>query len=83
MNRTSKHPPQGKRTVRLEALWDDLLSRHPRLIRQAFDALDPTSQAAVIAHLQNMQNDAGWQPEQRASAKSALKVLTARSPQEE
>lgn len=59
----------------LELLWNDLLSRQPELIRDAFEMLDFPSQKIVINHLQKMVKESGWQPEQRASANAALQVL--------
>jgi hypothetical protein len=59
----------------LELLWDKLLSSEPELIREAFTSLDPGSRRTVISHLQNMVEQAGWQPEQRSSAGAALLAL--------
>ena len=59
----------------LEELWNNLLSRQSELIREAFYSLDPPSQKTVLAHLKRMVSEAGWQPEQRTSARAALKVL--------
>jgi len=60
---------------KLEALWNDLLSRQVELIREAFNLLDPTSQRTVLLHLKRMESESGWQPEQRTSAKAALRAL--------
>ena len=59
----------------LEVLWNDLLSRQPELVRSAFASLDRASQKLVRIHLERMATEAGWQPEQRDSAKAALKAL--------
>jgi hypothetical protein len=59
----------------LEDLWDDLLSRQPKQVRSAFAALDLSDQKMVLAHLERMARETGWQPEQRASAVAALKAL--------
>lgn len=67
----------------LEALWDDLLSRQPALVRQAFNSLDPSSQKIILAHLSSMARESGWQPEQRASARTALKALKGNKDQEQ
>ena len=67
----------------LQELWSDLLSRQPETIRAAFASLDSSSRKTVITHLQRMQNDPGWQPEQRASAKAALRALKNHINQEE
>ena len=67
----------------LQELWSDLLSRQPETIRAAFVSLDSSSRKTVITHLQHMQNDPGWQPEQRASARAALRALKNQINQEE
>jgi len=59
----------------LEAIWNDLLSRQVKLVRKAFNVLDTSSQRTVLLHLQRMVSESGWQPEQRTSAKAALKAL--------
>lgn len=58
-----------------EGFWDALLSRHPKRIRAAFSSLDISSQKTVLAHLRVMVSEAGWQPEQRTSARIALRAL--------
>jgi hypothetical protein len=50
-------------------------SSQPELIREAFNSLDPASKKTVIAHLQHMAIDPGWQPEQQLSAKAGLLAL--------
>jgi hypothetical protein len=59
----------------LESLWDKLLSRQPALIEEAFQSLAQEDQQAVLAHLIRMSEEPGWQPEQRASARAALRVI--------
>jgi hypothetical protein len=59
----------------LEALWNKLLSSQAELVRQAFNSLDPPSKNFVITHLKQMASEAGWQPEQRTSARAALRAL--------
>ena len=59
----------------LEALWNDLLSRKAELVRKAFNSLDAENQRTVIEHLQRMVKESGWQPEQRTSARAALRAL--------
>jgi len=59
----------------LEVLWNDLLSRQVKLVREAFNSLDPSSQRIVLLHLKRMESESGWQPEQRTSAKAALSAL--------
>jgi len=59
----------------LEKLWEDLLSRQPEKVRSAFSSLDKIEQAAVLTHLRRMVSEGAWQPEQRASARAALRTL--------
>lgn len=66
----------------IEVLWDNLLSRQPRLIKAAFASLNPDDQQIVLEHLQRMISDSGWQPEQRLSAQSAIDVLVAHPDQD-
>jgi len=58
-----------------EGIWDALLSGRPKRVRAAFSALDASSQKTVLAHLRVMVSEAGWQPEQRTSARIALRAL--------
>jgi hypothetical protein len=58
-----------------EELWNALLSRQPELVRTTFASLDLSSQKLVLAHLERMAKEAGWQPEQSASAEAALRAL--------
>ena len=62
-------------SIQHESLWNDLLSRQPERVREAFNSLNPSSQKIVLAHLQNMVGESGWQSEQRISAKAALQAL--------
>jgi len=62
--------------IDLERLWNDLLSREARIILQAFTMLDKESQQAVLRHLNRMSEEPGWHPEQRISAKAALRALS-------
>ncbi len=64
-----------KKQDQLARLWDNLLSAEPERIRQAFNELDTPSQHTVLAHLQRMASEDGWQTEQRLSADAALRVL--------
>ncbi len=72
----------NKAPDQLEELWNQLLSRHPRTIQAAYTTLLPADQKAVLAHLQRMISEPGWQPEQRISAEAALKVLSPKINQE-
>jgi hypothetical protein len=67
----------------LEALWYNLLSRQVKLVREAYNSLDPTSQRTVLLHLKRMASESGWQPEQRNSAKAALRALENQDKQDE
>ncbi len=60
---------------RLQALWDDLLSRRPERVRAAYASLEAGDQQAVLSHLERMAHEPGWQPEQRTSAQAALIAL--------
>jgi hypothetical protein len=71
-----------KTSDQIELLWDNLLSRQPDLIRAAFAALKAVDQKAVLAHLQRMASESGWQPEQCTSAKTAIQALETQSKQE-
>ena len=62
-------------SMKPEQLWEDLLSRQPETIKEAFASLDPSDQKAVLAHLQRMVGESGWQTEQRLSARVALDIL--------
>jgi hypothetical protein len=59
----------------LEILWGQLLSRQAALVRAAYARLEPDDQQAVVTHLRRMSAEAGWHPEQRKSARSALRAL--------
>ncbi len=59
----------------LEALWDRLLSRRKEQVRAAFDQLEDSQKRHVLAHLQRMADEPGWHPQQRESAREALKAL--------
>lgn len=57
-------------------VWELILSRQPRVIRQVFDSLNEEEQNSVLVHLQRMQSEPGWQPGQRESAQSALEAIS-------
>ncbi len=59
----------------LERLWNDLLSRDERLIQQTFESISPMEQQMIVAHLQKMVSEEGWQKEQIDSAAEALSVI--------
>jgi hypothetical protein len=58
-----------------ESLWNDLLSRQPMLVKKAFSSLDREGQEYVVAHLERMVSETGWQAEQVISAQHALTVI--------
>jgi hypothetical protein len=59
----------------LEEVWEDLLSRQPERVRQAFTGLSEVERLTVLEHLRRMVKEAGWHAEQRESARLALKAL--------
>jgi hypothetical protein len=61
----------------LAIFWDAILSRKPKRILGVFQILDMATRKAVIAHLQRMVSEEGWQSEQRTSAQVALDVVQA------
>lgn len=58
-----------------EHFWDNLLSRDPHLILEAFRTLDNPSRQAVLKHLHSMSEEDGWLPQQRDSALVALEAI--------
>jgi hypothetical protein len=58
-----------------EQFWDNILSRDPSQILEAFRFLDIPSRQAVLNHLQSMTQEDGWLSEQRLSAKIALEAI--------
>jgi len=82
MSKAHRQPPHRMPELDVAQLWDQLLSRQPDSIRYAFSTLDTGRQQSVLDHLQRMANEAGWQAEQRLSARIALQVLEAHPRQE-
>jgi len=76
MNNMKDHPLPNMQSDQLEQLWDNLLSRQPDRIQSAFASLDNHNQKAVLVHLHRMVKEPGWQPEQRLSAKAAIKAIS-------
>jgi len=76
MPKVNKPAPQSNQAYEPDRLWEQLLSRLPASIKDAFATLDPSDQQAVLAHLRRMVTEPGWQPEQRLSATAALDALT-------
>lgn len=58
-----------------EQFWDNILSRDPVQILEAFRSLDTPSRQAVLNHLQSMAKEDGWLSEQRLSANIALEAI--------
>jgi hypothetical protein len=61
----------------LEQIWNQILSRQPDQIRQAYSNLNPVEQRAVLEHLRVMATEPGWHQEQRLSAQAALETIEA------
>lgn len=59
----------------LEDFWDDILSRLPERVKAAYGSLEIGEQQALLAHLKKMTKEKDWHPEQRKSARAALKVI--------
>ena len=64
-----------KTHVDLEALWERLLSRNAKLVKEAFSELADKERESVLVHLKRMAGEPGWHVEQRRSARSALRIL--------
>jgi len=62
-------------SLALETIWEHLLSREERLVKNAFSSLHAAEQEAVLIHLKRMAQETGWHTEQRISAQSALDIL--------
>lgn len=67
--------PMNGPNASFESFWEDLLSRYPKRVWEAFATLDINQQQVVLEHLERMVNEAGWQPEQRKSAQAALDAI--------
>ena len=65
----------------LEKMWDDLLSREPDIVTDAFQKIDHENRINVIKHLETMVNEKGWHIEQKKSARIALKVIRSKFPE--
>ena len=58
-----------------EQFWENILSRNPEQILEAFRSLDDPSRLTVLNHLRDMASEEGWQSEQRLSAQAALDAI--------
>jgi len=59
----------------IEDLWESLLSREPKRVREIFFSLSKTDQKYILDHLTRMVEEPGWHPEQRISAEIALQSI--------
>jgi hypothetical protein len=59
----------------LEKFWTALLSREPKTIMDAYDSCTLSERHDILAHLNRMSTEPGWNIEQTKSARFALKVL--------
>jgi len=59
----------------LETLWEHLLSRNAKLVKEAFSELADKERESVLVHLERMAEEPGWHVEQRRSARTALRFL--------
>ena len=60
---------------RIEAFWEEILSRQQERIHKAFAPLSPEEKIAVFNHLKLMVSEPNWHPEQVVSASQALNAL--------
>jgi NADH:ubiquinone oxidoreductase subunit E len=65
----------------LETFWEHILSHSSERIFAAYEALNEEEQNAILAHLERMSTEPGWQPDQVISANAALRSI-ARKPNE-
>jgi len=63
-----------------ERFWAEILSADSERIHRVFNRLSPNDAPSVIAHLERMANEDGWQPAQRERARAALHALEAPPP---
>ena len=58
-----------------ERFWAEILSADSERIHRVFDRLSADDAPSVIAHLERMATENGWQPAQRERARAALRAL--------
>ena len=63
-----------------ERFWAEILSADSARIHRVFDRLSADDAPSVIAHLERMATENGWQPAQRERALAALRALEPRPP---
>ncbi len=61
----------------LDAFWENMLSRDPARVREAWGTLTVEERLAIHAHLVRMTTEEGWAEPQRISAQAALDALRA------
>ncbi len=61
--------------VNLEDLWDDLFSGDAARVRKVWMRLTDEECGIVLQHLQQMIDDPGFQPLQKESAATALRLI--------
>ena len=61
----------------LDIFWENMLSRDPARVREAWDTLTVEERVAIHAHLVRMSTEEGWTEPQRLSAQAALDALRA------
>ena len=59
----------------LDQLWEELLCGDAARVRRAWDDLTDNEAQAVLAHLREMRDGEGWQPDQRQAAVAALRAI--------
>ena len=59
----------------LAEFWNNILSRNPQKIVEAFTPLNKHDRQVVLDHLNRMLNEVGWHSEQRDSAQAALHAM--------
>ncbi len=63
----------------LDIFWENMLSRDPARVREAWGTLTAEERVAIHAHLVRMSTEEGWTEPQRISAQAALDALRALS----
>ena len=63
-----------------ERFWAEILSADSERIHRVFDRLSADDAPSVIAHLEHMATEDGWQPAQRERARAALSALEPQPP---
>ena len=61
----------------LDIFWENMLSRDPARVREAWGTLTAEERLVIHAHLVRMSTEEGWAEPQRISAQAALDALRA------